>query len=255
MKKIIKKLINFCGYEISKKFDEREIKFLSFDEIYKMQIRKNPIIFDVGAKRGQSIERFIKIFDNPIIHAFEPNKNEYENLKIKFEKEKNIILNNLGVGDKKEIKELNITTHTGNSSFIDINPNTEWINIRSKQAKINKENYITSREKVNIDTLDNYCVQNNIGHIDLIKIDCQLYEDKVLEGCKNILKSQLVDAIETEIVFSDTYKKYFSFSDLEKFLIPQNFRFTAINLNNNNLFTGSIFFADLLYLNKKKFNL
>ena len=45
------------------------------------------------------------------------------------------------------------------------------------------------------------------------------------------------------------------FSDLEKFLIPQNFRFTAIRLNNNNLFTGSIFFADLLYLNKKKFNL
>ena len=89
----------------------------------------------------------------------------------------------------------------------------------------------------------------------MIKIDTQLYEDKVLEGCKNILKSQLVDAIETEIVFSDTYKKYFSFSDLEKFLIPQNFRFTAINLNNNNLFSGSIFFANVLYLNKNKFNL
>ena len=255
MKKIIKKLINSLGYDISRKPDEREIKILSFDEIYKLQMKKNPVIFDIGANRGQSIERFLKTFDYPTIHAFEPNKEEFDKLKTRFSLKKNIILNNLAIGDKKENKEFYLTSHSGNSSFIDLNPNTKWINIRSKQARVNRENYIKRREKVNINTIDNYLILNNINHIDLIKIDTQLYEDKVLKGCESTIKNQKVDAIEMEIVFSDAYKKYFSFSDLEKYLIPYNFRFSAIRLNNNNLFSGSIFFADILYLNKNKFNI
>ena len=148
-----------------------------------------------------------------------------------------------------------MTSHSGNSSFIKLNPNTEWINIRTKQAGVDKENYIKRKENVNIDTIDNYLTLNNIDHVDLIKIDTQLYEDKVLQGCKNTIKNLKVDAIEMEIVFSDVYKKYFSFSDLEKYLTPYNFRFAAIKLHNNNLFSGSIFFANVLYLNKSKFNI
>ena len=173
-------------------------------------MKKNPIIFDIGANRGQSIERFLKTFDHPKIHAFEPNIEEFEELKKKFSLKKNIVLNNLAIGDKKENKEFHLTSHSWNSSFIKLNPNTEWINIRTKQAGVDKENYIKRKENVNIDTIDNYLTLNNIDHVDLIKIDTQLYEDKVLQGCKNTIKNLKVDAIEMEIVFSDVYKKYFS---------------------------------------------
>ena len=33
---------------------------------------------------------------------------------------------------------------------------------------------------VDIDTIDNYCQSNEIGKIDILKIDTQGYEDKVL---------------------------------------------------------------------------
>jgi hypothetical protein len=56
-------------------------------------------------------------------------------------------------------------------------------------------------------------------------------------------------------MFDDVYEKYFTFSDLEKFLTPNNFRLVAINTTNNNLFSGIVFFADVLYFNKKQFNI
>ena len=81
-KKIVKKIINIFGYEIKKK--DLEIEELSFDQILKKKlIKKKPIIFDVGANNGQSIERFLNLFQGAKIHSFEPLQNEFENLKKK----------------------------------------------------------------------------------------------------------------------------------------------------------------------------
>ena len=88
-----------------------------------------------------------------------------------------------------------------------------------------------------------------------MKIDTQLYEQQVLMGSEKMIKNQKIDAIEIEIVFSDVYEKYVNFSDIEKYLLPNNYRFSGIELHNNSLFSGSIFFADILFLNKSKFNL
>ena len=43
------------------------------------KIKQNPVIFDVGANQGQSIEDS-KNFAEPTIHAFEPIKDEYDKL-------------------------------------------------------------------------------------------------------------------------------------------------------------------------------
>ena len=58
MKKFLQKLINFFGYKISK------IKTIEKYDLDKMinyiNKKKQPTIFDVGANKGQSIERFKK---------------------------------------------------------------------------------------------------------------------------------------------------------------------------------------------------
>jgi len=89
----------------------------------------------------------------------------------------------------------------------------------------------------------------------LIKIDTQGYEDKILKGSKKILSEGKVSAIECEIMFDNVYDKYLNFSDLERYLLPNNFRMVGLNLINNNLFSGLTFFGDVLYFNRKKFNL
>lgn len=252
-KKKIKTLFNFFGLEIKKK--DNEIVNLSFDEIYKKKIKQNPIIFDVGANQGQSIERFKKIFAEPTIHAFEPIKEEYNKLLKKYSNQKNIILNNYAVGETIGEQNLFVTALTGNSSFNKLNTNTKWLKTRSSQAKTTMENYTKAKEKVKIISLDNYCRDNNIYGIDLLKIDTQGFEDKVLAGSNQILKNNIISAIESEIMLDNVYDKYLNFSDLEKHLIPNNFRLVGLNTVNNNLFSGIVFFADILYFNKKKFKL
>ena len=249
IKKLIKKSINKLGFDLER-YDPKN-KQVNFDDLLKDKISNNPIIFDVGGNKGQSIEKYLKIFDKPIIHSFEPIKSEFDYMCSKFKNNKNIFLNNYALGDKTEEKEFNVTAKTGNSSFNKINLGTDWLKLRSKQYNTSEEGYVTSVQKVNVIKLDDYCKDNNIGVIDLVKIDTQGYEDKVLEGSLKSIKQNKIKAIVTEIMFDNVYEKYFSFSDIEKFIIPYNFRMVGLNLmnNNNNLFSGLVFVADVYYLN------
>lgn len=248
IKRIIKKSFEFLGFEIRK-------KNFNFDNIYKKKIRKNPLIFDIGANKGQSIERFKKIFEQPNIHAFEPIKSEFNILKEKYYSDKNITLNNLAVGNINNQKRIFfVNAKTSTSSFNKLKSNSKWLKTRSKELNISTNKFIKEIVKINIVTLDNYCQKNNIKKIDILKIDTQGYEDKILEGAKKVLSSGIVSIIELEIMFDNVYQKYLTFSKIEKFLIHNNFRLGGINLTNNNLFFNISFFADVLYFNKKKIN-
>ena len=56
----------------------------------------------------------------------------------------------------------------------------------------------------------------------MLKIDTQGYEDKVLIGCQETLKKNKIKAIIVEIMFDNVYEKYFSFSDIEKYINPND---------------------------------
>tara|TARA_Y100000389_G_scaffold198996_1_gene236549 strand:+ start:398 stop:1162 length:765 start_codon:yes stop_codon:yes gene_type:complete len=248
IKKLVKKTINKLGFDL-KRYNP-EIKQINFDDLLKDKISNNPIIFDVGGNKGQSIEKYLKIFDKPIIHSFEPIKTEFDFMCSKFKNNKNIFLNNFALGDKTEVREFNITAKTSNSSFNKINLDTDWLKVRSKQNNTSEEGYVTSVQKVNVIKLDDYRKDNNISVIDLVKIDTQGYEDKVLEGSLNSIKQNKIKSIVTETMFDNVYDKYFSFSEIEKFIIPYNFRMVGIDLPNNSLFSGLAFFAEVYYFNK-----
>lgn len=254
IKKLVKKTINKFGFDFIR-YNPHLKKKNNLDNLLKDKISNNPTIFDVGGNKGQSIEKYLNIFDKPIIHSFEPIKTEFNYMCSKFKNNNNIFINNFALGDKTEEKEFNLTAKTGNSSFNKINLGTDWLKLRSKQFNTSEEGYVTSVQKVNVIKLDDYCEDNNISIIDLVKIDTQGYEDKVLEGSLNLIKQNKIKAIVTEIMFDNVYEKYFSFSDIEKFLIPYNFRMVGINMSNNDLFSSLVFAADVCYLNKHFYKL
>lgn len=254
MKQLIKKFLKKINIDV-KRIDPEIKNELSFDDIYQRKINYTPIIFDVGANRGQSIERFKKIFPKSVVHSFEPVFSEYSYMKNKYKNDNSIIINNFALGEISEQKKINVTAKTSNSSFNDINLNTRWIKKRSLQFNTTEKNYIKSKENVKIITLDDYCNDKNVDKIDILKIDTQGYEDKILNGSKNMLKSNKLSIIELEIMFDNVYNRHLNFIDIEKFLIPNDFRLCAIRTANQNLFEGLVFFADVVYFNKKKFDL
>ena len=66
---MINKILNKLNYQIVSTKN-------NYDQLIKKFIRKkNPIILDIGANVGQSVDRFKKLFDNPLILSFEPEIN------------------------------------------------------------------------------------------------------------------------------------------------------------------------------------
>ena len=97
-------------------------------------------------------------------------------------------------------------------------------------------------QNVNVTTLDNFCKKKKIKKIDLIKIDCEGYENKVLNGAKIIIKKKKYLII--EIQKNDMYEDY-SKDKIEIFLKKNNF----ILLKKFNF--PLMFFQDRIYKNTK----
>ena len=242
MKKFINKLVGLFGYKIMKT-DPADL-----DGLTKSLIKKSdPVIFDVGANRGQSITRYKKLFRNPIIHSFEPNIDEINNLKQEYINDKNLFLNNVAVGEKKGKLEFNINAVSGHSSFRNLIPNTTWIKKRSKTLKIDDKNYTTKKVNTEIITLDDYANEKNLKNIDILKIDTQGFEDKVLLGAQSLLKNNQIKLIELELIFSEIYENPLNIYDVEKILIPNNYKFFGIS-NGGSLISNYIYQSDLIYV-------
>ena len=238
LKKHINFFLNYIGYKISKN------KIYSFDHIYSYFL-KNPLIIDVGSNEGQSIDRFSKIFRKLKIHCFEPETESYNTLKKNFSK-KNIFLNNLGLGSKKEKKILNLFQKSSNSSFNKPIKDSFWEIKKKKLFKSDK--LIKNRKIVFMTTLDEYIYKKNIQFVDLLKIDTQGYESYVLKGCKNSLKKNIIKFIEIEFIMGNQYTNRLNIIDLEKFLIKNNFRLYGLN-DSGDLLNKPDMCLDLLYVN------
>ncbi len=129
----------------------------------------NNIILDIGANTGLYSLIAQSINNNASIYAFEPIQRVYNKLNY------NIRLNsyhikafNLAISNKTEIVRI-----------FDTNSEHEY----AATLLDNGTNYSNSYF-VKAISLDDFIEQNNIRKIDLIKIDVEAYEDKVLDGYK-----------------------------------------------------------------------
>jgi FkbM family methyltransferase len=176
----------------------------------------NPIFFDVGANKGQSINRFLNLYLNSLIHSFEPNI-DFLNIPHK----KNVFYNNYALGSKKEYLNFNINLNNQTSSFLELNNSYKHNN-----KKI-------AEKKILVDTLDNYIISNSINKIDYLKIDTQGFEAEVLRGASSTLN--ITANIEIELTLVNYYKKKSNFLEIE-ILLDNKFEIFSIlpryNLNN-----------------------
>ena len=162
-------------------------------------------------------------------------------------------MNNLAVGKKKQNLEFNINATSGHSSFKNLIPNTTWIKKRSKSINIDDTKYTIKKVNTQIITLDDYASENNITNIDILKIDTQGFEDQVLMGAQKLLKENRIDLIELELIFSEIYENPLQIYDVEKNLIPYNYKLFAID-KGGNLISNYIYQSNFIYLSQKIYN-
>jgi FkbM family methyltransferase len=144
-----------------------------------------PIIFDVGANEGQWIAEVLLIRPEAEIHAFEPQKKLATSVAMKYPKVK---MNNMGMGDSAGVLDLfDYANHVGSQHASLLKGVIDEIHGGSMRS-----------QSVNVGTIDGYCAQHGIEHIDFLKIDVEGFELKVLQGAAKMICDNRIDAIQFE---------------------------------------------------------
>lgn len=176
-------------------------------ERYVIQFVKNQasgklVLFDIGGNIGKySVLLNDIIPQNRIIHAFEPSKITAEKFRETTNGIHDIVLNNCGLSDASGELELFYDTETSGLSSL--------YQRDLKHANIN----MSKSEKIHLQRLDDYCINNKIEEIDLLKIDVEGHELAVLKGCGKMLEDRRIKFIQFEFggcnIDSRTYFKDF----------------------------------------------
>ena len=215
---MLKKIIFFFTYYLGK-LHEKKIaeRLISLDF-------KPKIIFDVGAHTGEAALLFLKNFDSiKICYCFEPQKNIFNILKKKFKNNSKVFCINKAIYDKIIKKDFNVLYHQRSSTLEDINSNSLYYKIKSLILFNKVKNIIYKKEKLNCITLDSFIKKKKI--IDILKIDVEGSELKVLKGCKKNIKN--IKVILIEILNHNLIKNY-SREDIFSFFKNNNFELYSV---------------------------
>jgi FkbM family methyltransferase len=147
------------------------------------------VLFDVGANVGNYSKMVCSLFADELvsIHLFEPSVPVFRQLSENMLNQKNLYLNNKGLG-KQSSREKLFKTHQSSGLSSLYKRKLDHFNIQMEET-----------EDIEIDTLDEYCVYHQIGNIDFLKIDVEGHELGVLTGASDMLKNGKIRFIQFEM--------------------------------------------------------
>ncbi len=225
-------------------------KYAAFNRMHKHYTKTtSPIIFDVGAHHGESIERFKDVFPQSAIHSFEADLENYERMRASFQNKPGVTLNHFAAGSEPGTKTFYRNVKSDTSSFNRVNTQSSWAKTRSQQYNVAPEQFTQKAYEIKLDTLDHYIARSGIERVDILKMDTQGFEDEVLKGAQQSLSEGCIKVIETEVIMGDLYERYLNFYDIEQILIPAGFRLCAVEYGADRLENPSMSF-NVIYAHK-----
>ena len=218
IKKFFSKLLRFFGYEIQRHSSTSYSLKEPFYHFRNLLDNSQPVIFDVGAYIGDTIEQFKSSFPKSYIHAFEPFDESFSILKNRFQKTEKLFFNNIAVENHSSSNaNMYITQNKGSSSLLQPtkDANEFW-----------EGNPLSTQKEVKVETItiDSYCQKHNIQTIDILKIDVQGSELKVLQGAALMIQERRVKLIFTEISIAPNYKGQSEIDQVIKFLRENKYK-------------------------------
>lgn len=150
------------------------------------------------------------------VHSFEPFKESFfrlqENINLgSFAN--NVILNNVAVSDKSDIKILKTYPNKPGQNHLNINTLEDEDNIY--------------QEMVKVITLNDYMHENNIKHVNICKIDTEGLDELVIKGLYDHLKNRVID------YFIFEYQENISFKNIRYLLTSNDYEIYYMVRNEN----------------------
>jgi FkbM family methyltransferase len=198
---------------------------------------ENGVILDVGAHIGDTTEMYRNYFPGYKIFCFEPFSESCDYLKKRFINDSNIKIVETALGSKDETKTLYVSNFS---------------NLNSLQRPNERSWGFADKKSVDVETttLDQFCHNNDIKQIDILKLDVQGSELDVLMGSKTLLKKGSISLVYVEWQVVPLYENHHKYYKIAEFLTEYEYEF--FNLYNiNEARSGQIRWGDAIYTSKK----
>jgi FkbM family methyltransferase len=175
------------------------------------------VVFDVGANVGEWTKNLLeksRVFGRnyPVVYAFEPCRATYKMLQEN--------MKSCGMENKVLVVDKALSNSTG---IAVLNVVGDGIGSNSLYNGIHFER----TEEISKIRLDEYCNQNGLDHITLLKIDAEGHDLAVIEGASAMLETGVIDLIQFEYnhrwISARRYLK-----DVFEFLVPFGYRIGKI---------------------------
>lgn len=152
--------------------------------IIKNFIQKGNIVFDAGAHVGEWSELALKHTNNNCnLYSFEPVPHFFNKLLAAVGNNSKCYNAALGKAEMKTVMNYYYEESEGCSSLFD--------------RKV-LDTIPVKKIDINVTCLDKFCIQNQIDHIDFVKIDVEGCEWDVLQGANNLISNKKINFIQFE---------------------------------------------------------
>jgi FkbM family methyltransferase len=157
-----------------------------------------PLIVDVGAHLGETAKRYRSLFPAATIHCFEPFPPSFAALRGATAADGRIRTHALALGDSIGSASLHSNRSSATNSLLasDTRGSDYWGGeVLSTKATL----------EIAVTTLDRFCAEASLDHIDILKLDVQGAEYAALSGAHDLLSRQAIDVVYMEMITAPTY--------------------------------------------------
>lgn len=160
------------------------------------------VIVDVGAADGGTARQFCRLFPQAVVHCFEPSPDNLVVLR------QTSILPE--VGGRMIVNSQAISCARGQGMlYRHAAPQTDSLLRETPQAcRQWNDGRFDTRPAIEVDmlTVHDYCHDQRLTRIDLLKIDAQGEDLRVLMGCEPLLREHRIGVVIVELYFIDVYE-------------------------------------------------
>ncbi len=210
-------------------------------EIQKALIKQQaPVIFDIGANTGSITAKYLKYFPNCDVYSFEPFPDSYRHLESRFTNFGNVHCSQKAVASTVGSKIFYVNKNADTNSLL-----------RPQKTGLRSDEQVANMTAINVESivLDEFCVVENIKHIDILKMDIQGGEYDALVGLDAMLSNNSIDLIYSEVYFIQQYENQPLFHDISQLLFKYDFYLQDIY---NPIYgNGHLAWADVIFTRMK----
>lgn len=196
-------------------------------------------VVDVGANVGDTVARYREAFPEATVYALEPTPTTFKQMTDRFSHDPHVKAFRLALGEASGTLNLHcFENHATNSMFPFVPEGRRFV-----EGQIREQGTIS----VLMERLDAFCTEQGIDRIDILKLDVQGGEAKVLDGARTMFQAGRVGIVFMEANFVPLYSGQAEFHELMGFLQAYGFRlFDIYDVRRDD--TGRMKWCDALFI-------